>query len=162
MANPVKIFLLVLSGLGLLFCILILMPATQALAWEVVTGRVSSMTKQGDKVQLTVLLDAPVAAKSTSTETQPQTAGRSISKSVSDNSANSIDLELKSNNLPPRLKPGDNIRIWKHPDNPQKTWRISFGRGHDPTGVRSRLCRCGNKPGRGSRRGGGKGGHGGH
>ncbi len=162
MANSSKIFILILLVTGLV-CGLILLPANSAQAWEVVTGRISSMQAVGEKVRLTVLLDTQTAATDIATEEQQAKTGKTTLKSDQSNSAtNSINLEVESRNLPPRLKKGDYIRIWSKPGSLQKPWRISTSRGHDPTGVRSRLHGRGRHSGGNSGRSGGKGGHGGH
>ncbi|MCK5681314.1 hypothetical protein KAI46_10945 [bacterium] len=152
MANTSKILILALLGVGILFSP-IFMPAAESLAWDVVTGQVSSIFKLGTKVRLTVLLDAQPGKESTKITPAPPN---------NDSPATTLELEIFSVNLPPRLKTGDYIRIWTHPDNPQTSWRISRSRSHDPTGVRSRLQGRGGQSGRKSGRGGGKGGHGGH
>ena len=121
------------------------------------------MRKSGDKVYLTVILDSRTDKKTApAIDTQPQITGVTSETITDGPPATTVSLEIENSNVPPRLKQGDHIRVWRYPDNPQKTWRISFGRGHDPTGVRSRLCGGRRSGGRGSRRGGGKGGHGGH
>lgn len=162
MANPSKIFLLTLL-LTWLVCSLILIPAADTLAWEVMTGRIGSMRTNGDKIQLTVLLDVPTSKTDAVTGDSQLAASNNTRETDTEKpAANSLEIEIENRNLPPRLKKGDYIRIWSKPDNPRKPWRISSSRGHDPTGVRSRLkCRC-RLSGRGSGRGGGKGGHGGH
>ena len=162
MANSTKIFILILLVTGLV-CSLILLPATETRAWEVVTGQVSSMLTVGDKIRLTVLLDGQTAKTDTTTENLQSTTSETTSKSTQDAPAtNSITLEVESRNLPPQLKEGDYIRIWSKPGSLQKPWRISSSRGHDPTGVRSRLHGRGRQSGGNSGRSGGKGGHGGH
>ncbi len=87
---------------------------------------------------------------------------KSLEVTSADASQTTIDLEVPRQELPPRLKEGDLIRIWKRNDNPSKPVRISYGRGYDPTGVRSRLSGRGRRSGGGRGGGGGKGGHGGH
>ena len=106
------------------------------------------MVEIDGKVQLTVITDS-----------QADKSQESTSAKISQTT---IDLEVPRQELPPRLKEGDFIRIWKQNDNPSKTVRISYGRGHDPTGVRSRLSGRGRHSGGGRGGGGGKGGHGGH
>ncbi|RLB71943.1 MAG: hypothetical protein DRH03_05290 [Deltaproteobacteria bacterium] len=122
----------------------------QARAWELVCGRISTMAEVNGKIHLTVITDSKAAQSQESTSAK-------ISQTT-------IDLEVLRQELPPRLKEGDLIRIWKQNDNPSKTVRISYGRGYDPTGVRSRLSGRGRRSGGGGGRGGGKGGggHGGH
>jgi len=162
MANSSKIFILTLFVTWLV-CSLILIPAAKTHAWEVMTGRISSMHTVGDKIQLTVLLDSQTAATEITTVDPKLETGKNTRDTGTENpEPNSLNLEIESRNLPPQLKKGDYIRIWTKPDNPQKPWRISSSRGHDPTGVRSRLKGRGRHSGRGSGRGSGKGGHGGH
>ena len=161
MANSSKIFILILLVAGLA-CSLVLIPAAETHAWEVMTGRISTMHTVGEKTQLTVLLGAQsTETEAASVDSQPETNGSSKETATGNPAANSLDLEIASRDLPPQLKKGDYIRIWSKPDSPQKPWRISSSRGHDPTGVRSRLKGRGRHSGRGSGRGG-KGGHGGH
>ncbi len=161
MANSTKILILNLLASGLV-C-LILLSATQARAWEVVTGRVRSMLTVGDKIRLTVLLDEQSAETDSAGENRQSTTSETTIKTTQDTpTGNAVTFEVESKNLPPRLKEGDNIRIWSKPDSPRKPWRISTNRGHDPTGVRSRLHGRGRHSGKNSGRGGGKGGHGGH
>ncbi|MCK5540410.1 MAG: hypothetical protein KAI69_05730 [Deltaproteobacteria bacterium] len=117
----------------------------QARAWELVTGRISTMVELDGKVHLTVITDSQADKGPTSTKISPTT----------------IDLEVPHQELPPRLKEGDFIRIWQQNDNPSKPVRISYGRGSDPTGVRSRLSGRSRRSGGGGG-GGGKGGHSGH
>ncbi|MEA1921683.1 MAG: hypothetical protein U9N63_03425 [Pseudomonadota bacterium] len=117
----------------------------QARAWELVCGRISTMVEVNGKIHLTVITDSQTAKS-------PESTSAKISQTT-------IDLEIPRQELPSRLKEGDLIRIWKQNDNPSKTVRISYGRGYDPTGVRSRLSGRGRRSGGG--RGGGKGGHGG-
>ncbi len=117
----------------------------QARAWELVCGRIRTMVEVNGKIHLTVITN------SQADKSQESTAAK-ISQTT-------IDLEVPHQELPPRLKEGDLIRIWKQNDNPSKTVRISYGRGYDPTGVRSRLSGRGRRSGGG--RSGGKGGHGG-
>ena len=159
MANPSKIFILTLL-VAWLVCSLTFIPAAETYAWEVMTGRISSMQTVGDKTQLTVLLDAPTDAATI--DPQLETDKNALKTDTGNPASNSLNLEIVSRNLPPQLKEGDHIRIWSKPDCPRKPWRISSSRGHDPTGVRSRLRGRGRHSGRGSGRGGGKGGHGGH
>ena len=162
MANSTKIFILILLITGLV-CSLILLPATETRAWEIVTGRVSSMLTVDDKIRLTVLLDGQTAKTDTTTENLQSATSETTVKNTQDASAtNSITFEVESRNLPPQLKEGDYIRIWSKPGSRLKPWRISSNRGHDPTGVRSRLHGRGRHSGRNSGRSGGKGGHGGH
>ena len=162
MANSSKIFILILLATGLV-CSLILIPAAETHAWEVMTGRIRAMHNVGGKTQLSILLDTPSAATAAAAaDPQPAADGSSGETATGNSAANSIDLEIATRNLPPRLKEGDYIRIWSKPGCLDKPWRISCCRGHDPTGVRSRLRGRGRHSGRGSGRGGGKGGHGGH
>ncbi len=162
MANSSKIFILTLFVTWLV-CSLILIPAAETHAWEVMAGRISSMQTVGDKIQLTVLLDASTTKTDTATVDPKLETSKNTRETDTENPAvNSFNLEIESRNLPPQLKEGDYIRIWRKPDNPQKPWRISSSHGHDPTGVRSRLKGRGRLSGRGSGRGGGKGGHSGH
>jgi len=162
MANSSKIFILTLF-VTWLACCLMLIPATKVHAWEVMTGRVSSMHTVGDKIQLTVLLDTPTT-KTGTTSVDPQLVNNQNTRDTGTENpaANPLNFEIERRYLPPQLKEGDYIRIWSKPDNPQKPWRISGHRSHDPTGVRSRLKGRSRLSGRGSGRGGGKGGHGGH
>ena len=123
----------------------------QAQAWELVCGRISTMVEVDGKVQLTVITDSQADKSQESTPTN-------ISQTT-------INLEVPRQDLPPRLKEGDLIRIWQQNDNSSKSVRISYGRGYDPTGVRSRLSGRGRRTGGGrggNGGGGGKGGHGGH
>ncbi len=162
MANSSKIFILTLF-LTWLACCLSLIPAAKTHAWEVVTGRISTMHTVGDKIQLTVLLDSPTTkTDTTAVDPRLETIQNTQETGTENPAVNSLNLEIESRDLPPQLKEGDYIRIWSKPDNPQKPWRISSSRGHDPTGVRSRLKGRGRLSGRGSGHGGGKGGHGGH
>ncbi len=144
MARSFNILILTLIGAGILFLLDAGRP-NQARAWELVCGRISTMVEVNGKVQLTVLTDSQ--------------ADKSQESTSSKISQTTIDLEVPRQELPPRLKEGDLIRIWKQNDNPSKPVRISYGRGYDPTGVRSRLSGRGRRSGGG--RGGGKGGHGG-
>ena len=145
MARSFNILILTLIGAGIILFLDAGRP-NDARAWELVTGRISKMVEVNGKIQLTVLTDpqANDDHKSTTSNILTQTT---------------IDLEVPRDELPPRLKEGDLIRIWRQSDNQLKPLRISYSRGYDPTGVRSRLS------GRGRRssasRGGGKGGHGG-
>ena len=162
MANSSKIFILILLLTGLV-CSLILLPATETRAWEVVTGRGNSMQAVSDKIRLTVILDAQTAKIGTAAEDPQATTSETTAKTAQDAPAtSSITLEVESRSLPPQLKEGDYIRIWSKPGSLQKPWRISTSRSHDPTGVRSRLHGRGRQSGGNSGRGGGKGGHGGH
>ncbi len=161
MANSSKIFILILL-LSSLVCSLILFPTTEAKAWEVITGRISSIQAVGEKTQLTILLNSQNSEMLTPAGQQAEN-DKTASKTDADQAtANSIDLEIETRDLPPQLKKGDYIRIWSKPDNQLKPWRISSSRGHDPTGVRSRLQGRGRHGGRSAGRSGGKGGHGGH
>ncbi len=146
MAKSFNILILTLIGAGIIFFLDAGLP-NKARAWELVTGRISTMVEVNGKVQLTVLTDsqADESQESTSSNISTQTT---------------IDLEVPRQELPPRLKEGDLIRIWRQNDNSLKPLRISYSRGYDPTGVRSRLSSRGRRSGRG--RGGGNGGHGGH
>ena len=146
MAKSFNIFILTLIGVSILLFTGVLRP-NEARAWDLLTGRVKTMIELDGKVQLTVITDSQLESsqKSTSSETSTQTT---------------INLEVPRDELPPRLKEGDLIRIWQQSDNQLKPVRISYSRGYDPTGVRSRLSGRGRLSGTG--RGGGKGGHGGH
>ena len=115
-------------------------------AWELVCGRINTMVEVDGKIHLTVITASKVD------ESQESTPSNILQTT--------IELEVPRQELPPRLKEGDIIRIWKQSDNPSKPVRISYSRGYDPTGVRSRLSGRGRRSGGG--RGGGKGGHGGH
>ncbi|MEA3347829.1 MAG: hypothetical protein U9Q39_02075, partial [Pseudomonadota bacterium] len=147
MAKSFNILILTLIGAGMLFFLDAGRP-NQAQAWELVTGRISSMVEVNDKIHLTVITGSKAAKSQESTVAQ-------ISQTT-------IDLEVPRQELPPRLKEGDLVRVWKQSDNPSKPVRISYGRGYDPTGVRSRLSGRGRRSGGGRSGGGGKGGHGGH
>ena len=147
MARSFNILILSLIGAGILFFLDAGRP-NQARAWELVCGRISSMVEVNGKVQLTVITNSQAEKNQESTS--------------SNSSQTTIELEVPRQELPPRLKEGDLIRIWKHNDNPSKTVRISYGQGYDPTGVRSRLSGRGRRSGGGRSGGGGKGGHGGH
>jgi len=161
MANPSKIFILTLLATCSVY--LVLIPAAETRAWEVMTGRISSMQTVGDKIQLTILLDSQTTATETTAAEDKVENRRNPRKTNTETPVtNSLNLEIESRNLPPQLKEGDHIRIWSKPGCPRQPWRISCRRGHDPTGVRSRLKGRGRHFGRGSGRGGGKGGHGGH
>ena len=140
---------------------LIFIPTAETMAWDVVTGQISSIHKIGNKSRLTVLLDSHSRKiEATSVDSQPKTTGSPAKATTTKSKANSIDLEIDNQDLPPQLKKGDHIRIWSKPDRPQKPWRISKSLGHDPTGVRSRLKGRGrHSGGRGSGHGGGHGGH---
>ncbi|MEA3334226.1 MAG: hypothetical protein U9Q58_11620 [Pseudomonadota bacterium] len=121
----------------------------QARAWELVTGRISSMIEVNGNIHLTVLTDSQ--------------AEKSQESTSSNTAQTTLDLKVPRQELPPRLKEGDLIRIWQRDDNPAKPVRISYGRGYDPTGVRSRLSGRSRRSGGGhGGGGGGKGGHGGH
>lgn len=143
MAKSFNILILTLIGAGILLCLDALRPG-EARAWELVTGRISTMVESNGKVHLTVLTDSQ-SNDSPNSNLSTQTT---------------IDLEVPREELPPRLKEGDHIRIWNQIDNPHKPLRISYSRGYDPTGVRSRLSGRGRRSGSGHS--GGKGGHGGH
>ena len=91
------------------------------------------------------------------TDSQPDESQKSVTSDISIKTT--INLEVPSAELPPRLKEGDLIRIWRESDNQLKPLRISYSRGYDPTGVRSRLSGRGLRSSAG--RSGGKGGHGG-
>ena len=145
MAKSFNIFILMLIGVALLLGTDFLRPQ-EANAWELVTGRIKNLVEVNGKVQLTVITDPQPEENQTSTtsEISPQAA---------------IDLELPKEERPPRLKEGDLIRIWQHSDQQLNPVRISYSRGYDPTGVRSRLSGRGRLSGSG--RGAGKGGHGG-
>ncbi|MCD6269066.1 MAG: hypothetical protein J7J71_02910, partial [Deltaproteobacteria bacterium] len=82
----------------------------QARAWELVTGRISSMVEVDGKVHLRVL-------------TTNSQVNKSLEVTYADASQTTIDLEVPRQELPPRLKEGDLIRIWKRNDNPSKPVR---------------------------------------
>ena len=147
MARSFNILILTLIGAGMLFFLDAGRP-NQAQAWELVCGRISTMVEVDGKVQLTVITDSQ--------------ADKSQESTSSNISQKTINLEVPRQDLPPRLKEGDLVRIWQKNDNSSKPVRISYGRGYDPTGVRSRLSGRGQRSGGGRGGGGGKGGHGGH
>lgn len=134
-------------GVVILLCPGALRP-DEARAWELATGRIKTMVESNGKVLLTVLID------SRSKDSQSPATTKEIT------TPSAIDLEIPREELPPRLKEGDLIRIWNQIDNPHKPVRISYSRGYDPTGVRSRLS--GRSRRTGTNRSSGKGSHGGH
>ena len=146
MARSFNILILTLIGAGILLFLDAGRP-NKARAWEVVTGRITTMLEVNGKIHLTVLTDSQ---SNDSSEPTPSNLSAQTT----------INLEVPREELPPRLKEGDLIRIWKQSDNQHKPLRISYSRGYDPTGVRSRLSGRGRRSGSG--RSGGKGGHGGH
>ncbi len=146
MAKSFNILILTLIGVASLLLAGVLSPDA-AQAWELVTGRVESMTEVNGNIHLTVLTD------SNSEETQTSANPKPLNQTI-------INFEVPPEDLPKRLKEGDLIRIWQHSDKQLKPVRISYSRGYDPTGVRSRLSGRGQLSSRGG--GGGKGGHGGH
>ena len=146
MARSFNIFILTLIGAGILFSLDAWQP-DKARAWELITGRINTMVEVDGMVHLSILTDS-----------QPNESQLSISSNIS--TQTTIDLEVPRQELPPRLKEGDLIRIWTQSDNPYKPVRISYSRGYDPTGVRSRLSSRGRRSGSG--RGGGNGGNGGN
>jgi hypothetical protein len=71
MANSSKIFILILLATGLV-CSLILIPAAETHAWEVMTGRIRAMHTVGGKTQLSILLDMPSAASAAAADPHPE------------------------------------------------------------------------------------------
>ena len=146
MARSFNILILTLIGAGIILFLDAGRP-NQARAWELMTGRITTMIEVNGKIHLTVLTNSQ-------SNDSPKPAPSNLPAQTT------IDLEVPRAELPPRLKEGDLIRIWKQSDNQHKPLRISYSRGYDPTGVRSRLSGRGRRSGSG--RSGGKGGHGGH
>ncbi len=111
-------------------------PLARARGWELITGQVNRIEYDENHVKLTLKPDAA--------------AGKT----------ELLQLDVPAHSCPADLKTGDRIRIWNKRTGAGRTlYRISPNRNCDPTGVRSRLRRCGH--GRGGRHGG-RGGHGGH
>lgn len=146
MAKSFNLFILTLIGFGIFLTTGVLRPA-EAQAWDLITGRVKTLVEVDGKIKLKVV-----------TNSQLNKSQETASSDITDQET--IDFEVPREELPPFLKEGDLIRIWQKSDNRLKSVRISYSRGYDPTGVRSRLSGRGRHSGGG--RGGGKGGNGGH
>ena len=131
MVHPRKLFLLIVA-------LLLLVPhPARARGWELVTGRIQSLVREGNQLTLTLEPDKASGLKSSP-----------------------ITLEVPAEACSGELKKGTQVRIWSKTKGSGATvYKISASRGCDPTGVRLRLRKHGHRFG--GRRGG-RGGHGGH